>query len=315
MPANPEFPMSRKSLQGRNILAKASMCITPKWFTLGWTLFLGLAASLSPAEAPNPREDPRDRSSPQSHLESQQAPLPPVFWELQPAQVDAMLLPIPDGDDSRYLRLHEYFSDLHCPSNLMVEQAVPKHIGKNLICVLPGKNAEQILVVARYDRRRERIGEGWSEAVMLPILYNALRAEPRQHTFVFAALNGGAGEKELFVYLRKNSQAPVKTMVVLDRLGMGEPRFYTARNKMLDTEAAFTAHLQGISNPMNDRFSQSVSENGLLSRADGISSILLYSAYAWKVSAPDFRKEFDFGAYYLCRIDIKLAIPATAPPH
>jgi hypothetical protein len=234
---------------------------------------------------------------------------------LQPPQVDAMLLPIPDGDDSRYLHLREYFSDLHCPSNLMVEQAVPKHHGKNLICVLPGKNSERILVVARYDRRRERVGEGWSEAVMLPILYNALRAEPRLHTFVFAAVDGGAGEKELFVYLRKNSQSPVKAMVVLDRLGMGEPRFYTGRNKMLDTEAAFTAHLQGISNPTNDPFTQSVSENVLLSLADRMPSILLYSAYAWKVSTPDFRKEFDFAAYYLCRTDIKLAIPATAPAH
>jgi hypothetical protein len=290
------------------------MCITPKWFTLGLTLFLALAGSLSPVRPTKRRENPRDGFPQQSHLESQQGPLPPAFWELQPAQVDAMLRPIPDGDDSRYLHLREYFSDLHCPSKLTAEQTVPKH-GKNLMCVLPGKNAEQILVVARYDRRRERTGEGWSEAVVLPILYNALGAQPRQHTFVFAALCGSAGEKEFFVNLRKNNQPMVKAIVVLDSLGTGEPRFYTARNKLLDTEAAFTAHLQGISVPRNDPLSSLVPEKGLLSLAGRIPSILIYSSYGRKVSAPDFQKEFDFVAYYLCRIDAKLEIPTNPPTH
>jgi hypothetical protein len=290
------------------------MCITPKWFTLELTVSLALAGSLSPVGPTKPRENPRDGFPQQSHVESQE-PLPPGFWELQPAQVDAMLLPIPDSDDSRYRHLREYFSDLHCPSSLMVEQTVPKHKGKNLMCVLPGENAEQILVLARYERRRERIGEGWSEAVMLPILYNALLAQPRQHTFVFAALCGSAGEKQFFGNLRKNNQPTVKAIVGLDRLGMGEPRFYTARNKLLDTEAAFTAHLQGISASMYQPASTPVSESALLSLADRIPSILLYSAYTWKVSPPDFRKEFDFAAYYLCRIDTKLVIQTNPPTH
>ena len=289
------------------------MCITPKWFTLGWTVFLALAAFLSLVERAQPRENPRAGIPQQSPVDTQPGLPPPAFWELQPAQVDAMLLPSPDSDDSRYQHLHQYFSDLHCPSNRMVEQTIPRHSGKNLMCVLPGKNAEQILVVARYDGRWQP--GGWSEAVALPILYNALRAQPRQHTFVFAAVSGSAGEKELFVQLRKNNQ-PVQAIVVLAWLGMGEPRFYTPGNKLLDAEAAFTAHLQGISVPMNDPLYSAASGNSLLSLADRTPSILIHSGdFFRQVSAPAFHKDFDFVAYYLCRIDTKLVIPTSPPLH
>lgn len=105
------------------------MCITPKSFTLGWTVFLALAGALSPVEPTKPSQNPRDGSPQQAHSESPQEPPPPAFWELQPAQAGAMLLPIPDSNDSRYQHLHQYFSDLHCPSRLMVEQTIPKHVG------------------------------------------------------------------------------------------------------------------------------------------------------------------------------------------
>jgi hypothetical protein len=289
------------------------MCITPKWFTLGWAVFLALAGPLSPI-GPTKPNGPRDGSPRQSPSEAQQGALPPAFWELQPAQVDAMLLPIPDSDHSRYLHLHQYFSDLRCPSRLMVEQTVPKHLGKNLMCVLPGKNAEQILVVARYDHHWET--GSWSDAVALPMLYNALQAQPRQHTFVFAALSGSAGEKELFINLRKNSQPAVQAIVVLDWLGMGEPRFYPSNNKLLNTEAAFTARIQGISVPINDPLSEAFSHNTVLSLADRIPSILIHSGDSVRqVSTPAFHKDFDFVAYYLCRIDTKLVIPKAPPTH
>ena len=286
------------------------MCITPKWFALGLTLFLTSAGFFSPAGPTRPSQNPPVGSPQQSPSESRQTALPPAFWELQPAQVDAMLLPIPDSDDSRYRHLRQYFSDLHCPSQLMVEQTVTKHVGKNLMCVLPGKNVEQILVVARYDYRWE--SNGWSDAVALPILYNALQAQPRQHTFVFAALSGSPGEKELFVNLRKNNQPKVQAIVVLDWLGMGDPRFYTPGNKLLGTEAAFTAHLQGVS-VLNDPLASSASRNAVLSLAGKIPSILVYSRYSQKVSAPAFHKDFDFAAYYLCRIDTQLVIPTNPP--
>ena len=252
----------------------------------------------------------------------------PAFWELRPERVDAMLLPVPKDNARRYARLREFFSDLHCTRALMAEQAIPKHSRKNLICVLPGKRAEQVLVIARYDRRSRAgygQGDGWSESVMLPILYNALRAQDREYTFVFAEILGRAGEDAFVKSLGKKSQPLTKAMVVADLLGLGDPWFYapgstslTAKGrergtmiKRLTEDAVFTARLQKIPTPRS--VPQTIIDNTMLFEADKVPSILIYSGFDYKsVPAGAFRQNFEFLAYYLCRIDSQLAIE-TAP--
>ena len=120
-----------------------------------------------------------------------------------------MLLPVPKDKDRRYARLPGFFTDLHCTRALMQEQAIHERGGKNLICVLPGKRAEQVLVIARYDHRARvyEQAQGWNEAVMLPILYNALRAQDREYTFVFAEILGRAGEDAFVKNLGKKEPA------------------------------------------------------------------------------------------------------------
>jgi hypothetical protein len=245
----------------------------------------------------------------------------PAFWELRPERVDAMLLPIPKDNDGRYTRLQQFFTDLHCTRALMTEQAIRKHGGKNLICVLPGKRAEQVLVIARYDHRWRAYehAEGWDEAVMLPILYNALRAQDREYTFVFAEILGSAGEDAFVKSLGKKSQ-PLKAMVVVDLLGLGAPWFYappsaslTAKGrergamiKQLTADALFTVRLQKI--PAARYIPQTIVDNTLLFEADKIPSILIFSAFDRSVPDGAFRQNFEFVAYYLCRIDSQLAV-------
>jgi hypothetical protein len=256
----------------------------------------------------------------------------PAFWELRPERVDAMLLPVPKDNDQRYARLREFFTDLHCTRALMQEQAISKHGGKNLICMLPGKRAEQVLVVARYEHRSRGYeqAEGWSEAVMLPILYNALRAQDREYTFVFAEILGRAGEDALAKSLGKKSQPLIKAMVVVDLLGLGDPWFYAPPStslttkgrerrtmmKQLTADADFTARLQRIPAP---RFvPQAIIDNTMVFEADKIPSILIYSEFYRSVPAGVFRQNFEFLAYYLCRIDSQLAIetvPASSGPN
>lgn len=254
---------------------------------------------------------------------------PQSFWELRPQAMDAMLLAAADGTSRRYVRLRQYFADLHCPTSLMEEQTISKHGAKNLICVLPGKDTEQIVVASRYDRRSGAVdpAQGWTEAVMLPILYNALLAGHRQHTFVFAALCGIGGENVFLGNLRSKRQPPPRTIVLMDTLGLSSPWYYTLEGSMLsakgreraamrmrlESEAAFTARLQGL--PIPQTATSAATQNSLLLDADAIvPSILVYSTFHWSATpAPNaFRQDFEFLAYYLCRIDVRLLTPPAA---
>ena len=210
----------------------------------------------------------------------------------------------------------------------MSEQVIPKHRTKNLICVLPGKDTEQIVVVARYDRRSgtDDPAQGWTDAAMLPILYNALLAGHRQHTFVFVALCGTAGENAFLASLHSNHPPP-KVMVVMDSLGRSSPSYYTlegsplsakgreraAMKSRLESEAAFTARLEGL--PVSLTATPAATQNSLLFDTDAtLPSILVYSTFKWKGpgASEAFRQDFEFLAYYLCRIDLKLANPASS---
>jgi hypothetical protein len=254
----------------------------------------------------------------------------PVFWELRPEKIASMLLPVPDDNTVRYSHLQEYFSDLHCTAPSMEQQVLPSNHGKNLICVLPGKTAEQILVVSRYEHR-ESIGGvagGWNESVMLPLLYNALRAEPRQHTFVFVELYGSVGKSEFLDAMRKKPRPLPRAIVVLDTMGLSDLSFYTVpkialtakgrkreeMKKRLESEAVATAQIERITSPLNS----TVAQNPLMSAIDDMPGILIYSKSSHSEQPPQaFRNDFEFLAYYLCRIDASLANPpasSSQPP-
>jgi hypothetical protein len=241
-----------------------------------------------------------------------------------------MLRSASDDTNRRYLRLRQYFADLHCTTALMEEQFIPKRRAKNLICVLPGRDAERIVVAARYDRRSgvDDPAQGWTEAAMLPILYNALLAGRRQHTFVFAELCGTAGENAFLTGLHGKQRPSPKAMVVTGTMGLSSPWYYTSEeiplsakgraraavNRRLEAEAAFTARLQGL--PVSLTATQAAVQNSLLFEADPIPAILVYSTFKWKGPAVSeaFRQDFEFLAYYLCRIDLKLANSASSNP-
>jgi hypothetical protein len=104
-------------------------------------------------------------------------------------------------------------------------------------------------------------------------------------------------------------------------LGLGQPWFYTPRasrlsaksreraviNKRLESDAAFTARLQG--SPIPTFAPAMATENTLLFEADKIPSILFYSVANKSMLTQSFRQDFEFLGYYLCRIDIKLTNP------
>jgi hypothetical protein len=248
---------------------------------------------------------------------------PIAYWSLPDERVDALVLQVPADDHGRYRELWDEFTGLHCPPDALQRQPTGKEDAGNLICTLPGKEAGLIVVVARYDHPKRTVASRrWSEAIMLPLLYNALQAQPRAHTFVFAALNGEAGERTFFDDLRKNGSRPVNALVVLDDLGRSTPFIYTPKPEgfskkshelamamgLLESEAIAAARLQRLPNP---RTAFLVVNDSILTREYDTPSILIFSSAASKsfteaVSGPAFRQGFNFAAYFLCLIDLKV---------
>jgi Zn-dependent M28 family amino/carboxypeptidase len=150
----------------------------------------------------------------------------PIFRALDQKSVETMVLGVPQTNPLRLAQLKRAFADVECKGENLKEQSTEE--STNLLCTLPGKSADTILVAAHY----QHVGEGmsavddWSGAIMLPFLFRSLTASPREHTFVFAALSGDDGAKAFFASLTPAQRRALKAVIALDALGLGPMHFY-----------------------------------------------------------------------------------------
>ena len=254
-----------------------------------------------------------------------------AFWEPDPARVDPMLGVTPKKDAVRFGFLRRSLVNFDCKAELMEEQPAGKHGAKNLICTLPGKTAETIFVVARFDDRgKDR--PTWPDALLVPLLYHALQAQPRQHTFTFAALDGYTGERAFLQWLHRPGQQPPSAMVVLDSLGMGLPNVYIEPTKKSEQgkpagetktvmwgQGLKTRQLMGIqaaavqpegldAKQKTDlwQWQQGLTGSTLFTQVSHSPAALIFSEYSKDIAPAAFHQDFDFVALFLCGIDVKL---------
>ncbi|MGC2639420.1 MAG: hypothetical protein WA294_19700 [Acidobacteriaceae bacterium] len=264
-----------------------------------------------------------------------------AFWETPAAKQEAMLSQVPADDAGRLAALRRYFIDAGCMGDHLTEQPLDppgKPGGKkkrrapaNLVCTLPGESAQAVVVAVWYPEHSLYGGvtRGWPEAVALPMLYRALRAQPRRFTFVLAELSGDEGERVFLTSLADGTQGSVLCLVGLDALGVGDPQFYSVPRKQvpsagwpvmdtLEREALRIAQLQGYGllqqylqamGPMK----RSIYPNKLIDAARDMPRVLVYSGFRMAATPAAFRQDFDFTAYYLCAIDRQLNRDAPAP--
>jgi hypothetical protein len=273
-----------------------------------------------------------------------------AFWE-PPPSADALLDHAPRRDPDRYAALRQAFIEYHCTPDLMQEQPAGTHGDRNLICTLPGQTPGSILVAARYDGRA---GAGfqstWVDAYFLPLLDHAIQAQPRHHTFVFAALFGEEGERAYFSALHNSGKPLPSAMFVLDGLGWGAPLWYTVPavkatpshpadlgvNGLLGGVAAGIGRFMKVPDPTPLTPGRFLTESGfsaaeyyrsqryestLFRSAGAIPELLLYSdrpesatMESVDLETASIRKDLDYTAYVLCLADVKLEPePAPAP--
>lgn len=154
------------------------------------------------------------------------------------------------GDDARRQRtLMELFAEVGCGEKDLSEQPVSGWPLPNVICTLPGDSGRTIIVGAHYDH--VPVGDGvvdnWSGASLLPSLYQALKEEPRRHTYVFVGFSeeerGLIGSKFYVQQMTEAQKDLTDAMVNMDVLGLAPAEYWWSyADKRLRAKLIFIAN-------------------------------------------------------------------------
>jgi len=142
------------------------------------------------------------------------------------AVIEARLGEYNGNDQQRESTLKGLFVEAGCAAQSLSEQPVNGAKLPNVICVLPGSSDKLILVGAHYDHVADGDGvvDNWSGASLLPSLYEAIRREPRKHTYIFigftAEEKGEVGSHFYAQHMTKEQVAATDAMVNMDTLGL-----------------------------------------------------------------------------------------------
>jgi hypothetical protein len=197
---------------------------------LALTLAL-LAASAQTSHAAPVHQSPSSPSSPHKQKSI-------VFWDMSQNSVNFLLKNVPQANSVRLAQLRQTFIDLQCRNSNLRQPSFAG--GKNLLCTLPGtplsgpaathltSQSGTIIFIANYAHQGtgESVIDNWSGALMLPFLYHALSIAPRNHTFLFAAVQGDDGAKAFFDSLSPAKRQSILGVIALDCLGLGPVQYY-----------------------------------------------------------------------------------------
>jgi peptidase M28-like protein len=169
--------------------------------------------------------------------------------------IEARLAEYRRPNSERAATLKRMFVESGCGEQLS-EQKVKRSIPPNVICVLPGTSDRVIVVGAHFDHVLEGDGvaDNWSGASLLPSLYQAMKVEARQHSYIFVGFT--AEERGLLgsrFYVRRLTPAQVAAtdaMINMDTLGLAPTNVWVSRaDKRLTLALGYVAQL--IEAPLN----------------------------------------------------------------
>lgn len=135
----------------------------------------------------------------------------------------------------RGARLKRMFADAGCGEHLS-DQPVRHSKAPNVICVLPGSTGRVIIVGAHFDRspQGDGVADNWSGASLLPSLYEAVKLDPRRHTYVFIGFTdeekGLVGSRFYARAMTPEQVAATAAMVNLDTLGLAPTEVWSNRS-------------------------------------------------------------------------------------
>ena len=135
-------------------------------------------------------------------------------------------------DFEREAELKAIFREAGCSGEQLSEEVVRRKDPPNVICTLPGTAQSLIIVSAHFDHAEAGSGavDDWSGASLLPSLYEALRSDPRKHTFQFIGFSdeeaGLVGSQYHVHHLNREQLNAIKAVVNLECLGLSSPEVW-----------------------------------------------------------------------------------------
>jgi hypothetical protein len=152
------------------------------------------------------------------------------------------------NNKQREATLKQMFAEAGCDDQHLSEQPVKGSKLPNLVCLLPGSSDKVIIVGAHFDRVSEGDGvvDNWSGASLLPSLYEAVKIEPRKHTYIFIGFTdeeqGEVGSRFYAREMTKEQVAATDAMVNMDTLGLAPTEVWTSHSdKQLTAILAYVA--------------------------------------------------------------------------
>jgi len=140
------------------------------------------------------------------------------------------------NNQEREAMLKQLFVEAGCDDSHLSEQPVKGSKLPNVVCVVPGSSDRVIIVGAHFDHVSEGDGvvDNWSGASLLPSLYQAVKIEPRKHTYIFIGFTDEEkGEVGSHFYARQMTKEQVATtdaMINMDTLGLAPTEVWVSHS-------------------------------------------------------------------------------------
>ncbi len=156
-----------------------------------------------------------------------------VRFDLVPRQiVESRLREYAGNDQQRQESLKGMFTVAGCPDQELSEQPVKGSKLSNVVCRLPGSTDKVIIVGAHFDHvsRGDGVVDNWTGAALLPSLYQAVKIQPRKHTYIFIGFTdeekGEVGSHYYVKMMTADQVAATDAMVNMDTLGLSSTEIW-----------------------------------------------------------------------------------------
>lgn len=239
------------------------------------------------------------------------------------------------GDDAqRAETLKQMFIESGCAGEHLTQQPVKGSKFPNVICVLPGNGDRAIIVGAHFDHvsAGDGVVDNWGGASLLPSLHEAVKVDPRKHTYVFIGFTdeekGEVGSHYYAKEMTKEQVAATDAMVNMDTLGLAPTEVWATHSDKRLTNALYyladqlkmpvtAVNVEQVGTTDSEQFAarkipsitihsltQQTWDAGILhSKKDKLSAIRL----------DDYYQTYRLLATYLALLDTALPMPSQPP--